>query len=162
MTQRMWSVSKHVCVKKTRVSELNKLVIDQGKLINAAMQSCNCVTQHGHWVNSWQNRERDMDFKNPGPLRSTVKQSQSANVRRLIQKIENHPHRHALQRELQQSQSLNPFSQESKQMIHGVGNFELCELLDTEPKTQCKVCLSYWDIGIVYVRALLKNKNRGK
>ena len=26
----------------------------------------------------------------------------------------------------------------------------MCELLDTEPKTQCKVCLSYWDIGIVY------------
>ena len=25
----------------------------------------------------------------------------------------------------------------------------MCELL-TEPKAQCKVCLSYWDIGIVY------------
>ena len=35
-------------------------------------------------------------------------------------------------------------------MIHEVGSIELCELLDTEPKTQCKVCLSYWDIGIVY------------
>ena len=30
-----------------------------------------------------------------------------------------------------------------------LGNIELCELLDMEPKTQCKVCLSYWDIGIV-------------
>ena len=66
------------------------------------------------------------------------------------EKIENHPNRHALQRDLQQNQSFNPFSQESKQMIHEVGNIELCELLDTEPKTQCKVCLSYWDIGIVY------------
>ena len=35
-------------------------------------------------------------------------------------------------------------------MIHEVRNIELCELLDTEPKTQCKVCLSYWDIGIVH------------
>ena len=35
-------------------------------------------------------------------------------------------------------------------MIHEVGNIELCELLETEPKTQCTVCLSYWDIGIVY------------
>ena len=35
-------------------------------------------------------------------------------------------------------------------MIHEVGNIELCELLDTEPKAQCKVCLSYWDVGIVY------------
>ena len=31
-----------------------------------------------------------------------------------------------------------------------VGNIELCELLETEPKTQCTVCLSYWNIGIVY------------
>ena len=29
-------------------------------------------------------------------------------------------------------------------------NIELCELLETELKTQCKVCLSYWIIGIVY------------
>ena len=32
-------------------------------------------------------------------------------------------------------------------MIHEVWNIELCELLDVEPKTQCKVCLSYWDVG---------------
>ena len=93
--------------------------------------------------------EEDMDFKIPGLPHSTVKQLQSS-VRELIQKIENHPNRHALQRDLQQSQSFNPFSQESKQMIHEVGNIELCELLDMEPKTKCKVCLSYWDIGIVY------------
>ena len=89
--------------------------------------------------------EEDIDFKIPGLPHSTVKQSQSASVSELIQKIENHPNR-----DLQQSQSFNPFSQESKQMIHEVGNIELCELLDMEPKTQCKVCLSYWDIGIVY------------
>ena len=35
-------------------------------------------------------------------------------------------------------------------MIQDVGNVELYELLDTEPKTQRKVCLSYWDVGIVY------------
>ena len=91
-----------------------------------------------------------MDFKIPGLPHSIVKHAQSASVREMIQKIENHPNRHALQRDLQQSQSLNPFSQESKQMIHEVGNIELCELLDTEPKTHCKVCLSYWDIGIVH------------
>ena len=94
--------------------------------------------------------EEDMDFKIPGLPHSTVKQMQSASVRELIQKIENHPNRHALQRDLRQSHSFNPFSPESKQMIHEVGNIELCELLDTEHKTQCKVCLSYWDIGIVY------------
>ena len=91
-----------------------------------------------------------MDFKIPGLPHSTVKQLHGASVRELIQKIENHPHRHTIQRDLQQSQSFNPFSQESKQMIHEVGNIELCDLLDTEPKAQCKVCLSYKDFGIVY------------
>ena len=94
--------------------------------------------------------EADMDFKIPGLPHYIVKHAQSASVRELIQKIENHQNRHALQRDLRQSQSFNPFSPESKQMIHEVGNIELCELLETEPKTQCKVCLSYWDVGIVY------------
>ena len=94
--------------------------------------------------------EENIDFKIPGLPHSTVKQLHSASVRELIQKIENHPHRHALQRDLQQSQPFYPFSPESKQMIHEVGNIELCESLDTEPKAQCKVCLSYWDVGIVY------------
>ena len=94
--------------------------------------------------------EEDIDFNIPGLPHSTVKQLHSASVREVIQKIENHPNRHALQRDLQQSESVNPFSQESKQMINEVGNVELCELLDMEPTAQCKVCLSYWDVGIVY------------
>ena len=94
--------------------------------------------------------EEDIDFNIPRLPHSTVKQLHGASVRELIQKVENHPHRHALQRDLQQSQSFNPFSQESKQMIHEVGNIKLCELLDTEPEAQCKVCLSSWDVGIVY------------
>ena len=81
-------------------------------------------------------KEADIDFKIPGLPHSTVKQLQSASVRQLIQKIENHPDRHALQQDLRQNQSFNPCSPESQQMIHEVGNNELCELLDTEPKTQ--------------------------
>ena len=68
----------------------------------------------------------------------------------LIQKIENHPQRHALQSDLQQHRQFNPFSKESRDVIKAAGNIELCELLDVEPKAQCKVCLSYWDVGIVY------------
>ena len=94
--------------------------------------------------------EADMDFRIPGLPHSVVKYAQSTSVRELIQKIENHPARHALQKDLQQNQSFNPFNQESKKMIRDVGNIELFELLETEPKTQCKVCLSYWNIGILY------------
>ena len=35
-------------------------------------------------------------------------------------------------------------------MIQDVGNVELFELFETDPKTQCKACLSYWSEGIVY------------
>ena len=94
--------------------------------------------------------EADMDFKIPGLPHSVVKHAQSTSVRELIQKIENHPDRHALQQDLRLNQSFDPFSPESKQMIRDVGNIELCELLETETKTQCTVCLSYWNIGIVY------------
>ena len=94
--------------------------------------------------------EEDIDFNIPGLPHSAVKQLHGASVRDLIQKIENHPRRHALQRDLQQRQKFNPFSQESKDMIREVGNIELCELLDVEPKAQCRVCLSHWDVGIVY------------
>ena len=95
-------------------------------------------------------KEADKDFRIPGLPHSVVKYSQSIRVRQLIQKIENHSNRHALQKDLQQNRSFNPFSPESKQMIRDVVNIRLCELLETEPKTQCKVCLSYGNIGIVY------------
>ena len=78
--------------------------------------------------------EADMDFRIPGLPHSIVKHAQSTSVRELIQKIENHPDRHALQRDLRQNQSFHPFSPETKQMIQDVGNIELCELLETEPK----------------------------
>ena len=34
--------------------------------------------------------------------------------------------------------------------IKAVGNTELCEIVDVEPKAQCRACLTYWDAGIVY------------
>ena len=86
-----------------------------------------------------------MVFRIPGPPHAVVKCAQSTSVRELIQKIQNHPDRQALQQDLRQNQSFNPFIsvQNSKRMIQDVGNIELCELLETEPKTQCTMCLSY-------------------
>ena len=79
-----------------------------------------------------------------------MKRSHGVNVQNLIQKIENHPQRQALQSDLQQHRQFNPFSKESQDVRKGAGNTEVCELLDVEPKAQCKACLSYWDVGIVY------------
>ena len=44
--------------------------------------------------------EADMDFKIPRLPHSIVKHAQSTSIQELIQKIENHPNRHALQQDL--------------------------------------------------------------
>ena len=94
--------------------------------------------------------EVNMDFLIPGLPHSVVKQAESSRVRELVKKIENHPDRHALQLDLQQDKAYNPFSATAKKMIQDVGTVELFELFETDPKTQCKACLSYWSEGIVY------------
>ena len=94
--------------------------------------------------------EDNIDFNIPGLPHLAVKRSHGVNVQNLIQKIENHPHRRTLRSDLQQHRQFNPFSKESRDVVKAAGNTELCELLDVEPKAQCKVCLSYWDVGIVY------------
>ena len=94
--------------------------------------------------------EVNMDFRIPGLPHSVVKQAESSLVRELVKKIENHPDRRALQQDLQQDKAYNPFSAKSKQMIQDVGNVELFELFETDPKTQCKECLSYWSEGIAH------------
>ena len=47
----------------------------------------------------------DIDFRIPGLPHSVVKQAENYRVRELVKKIENHPHRQSLQRDLQQKQS---------------------------------------------------------
>ena len=79
-----------------------------------------------------------------------VKRSHGINVHNLIQQIENHPQRKALQSDLQQHRAFNPFSKESKDAIKAAGNTELCERVDVEPKSQCRASMTYWDVGIVY------------
>ena len=94
--------------------------------------------------------EENIDFNIPGLPHSAVKRSHGVNVQNLIQNIENHPQRRALQSDLQQHRQFNPFSKESRDVIKAAGNTEPCELLDVEPKAQCKACLACWDAGIVY------------
>ena len=94
--------------------------------------------------------DENIDFNIPGVPNSTVKRSHGVNVHNSIQKIENHPQRQALQSDLQQHRAFNPFSKESQDVIKAAGNTELCKIVDVEPKAQCKACLAYWDVGIVY------------
>ena len=94
--------------------------------------------------------DENIDFNISGVPNAMVKRSHGINVHNLIQQIENHPQREALQSDLQQHRAFNPFSEESKDAIMAAGNTELCEIVDVEPKSQCRACLTYWSAGIVY------------
>ena len=58
------------------------------------------VADHDVSHESMMVNEADMDFRIPGRPHSVVKHAQSTSVRELIQIIENHPDRHALQQDL--------------------------------------------------------------
>ena len=134
-------VLKHVLFTKTKRSTLEIKALRE--------RTVSPVIDHDDFSHESMVNEADMDFRIPRLPHSVVNHAQSTSVRELIQKIEHHPDRHALQQDLRQNQAFYPFSPESKKLIQDVGNIELCELIETEPKTQCTACLSYWNIGIV-------------
>ena len=68
--------------------------------------------------------ERDIDFRVSGLPHAVVKQAENFRVRELVKKIESHPHRDALQADLQPKNIYNPFSDNSNAMICEMGNVE--------------------------------------
>ena len=97
-----------------------------------------------------QREERDIDFRVSGLPHAVVKQEENFRVRELVKKIESHPHREALQADLQQNNVYNPFSDDAKAMIREMGHVELFELCETIPKVQCSQRLLYWNQGVIY------------
>ena len=79
-----------------------------------------------------------------------MKQAEKFRVQEFVEKIESHPHRKALQADLQQNNVYNPFSENSKAMIREMGNVELFELCETIPQVQCSQCLLSWNQGVIY------------
>ena len=106
--------------------------------------------------------DENIDFNISGVPNAMVKRSHGINVHNLIQKMENHPQRQALQSDLQQHRAFNPFSKESKDAITAAGNTELCEIVDVEPKSLCRACLTYWDVGIVYCTCGQKTRSTSR
>ena len=97
-----------------------------------------------------QKEEHNIDFRVPRLSHSVVKEAEHLRVQELVRKIENHPHREALQADLQRNNVYIPFSKNSREMIRELGNVELFELCETIPLVQCSHCLLYWNQGIVY------------
>ena len=52
--------------------------------------------------------EVDIDTRVSGLPHAVVKQAENSRVRELVKKIENHPHRQALQEDVQQNNAYNP------------------------------------------------------
>ena len=94
--------------------------------------------------------EKDIDFRVSGLPHAVVKPAENFRVRELVKKIESHPHREALQADLQQNNVYNPFSNNSKAMIREMGNVKLFELCETIPKVQCSQCLLNWNQGVIH------------
>ena len=109
--------------------------------------------------------EIDIDFRVSGLPHAVVKQAENFRVRELVKKIENHPHREALQADLQQNNVYNPFSNDSKSMIRELGNVELFELCEIIPNVQCSECLLSWNQGVIYCTCgqfLVESESRRK
>ena len=74
------------------------------------------------WMDNQQLDDIDIDFRVSGLPHAVVKQAENFRFRELVKKIESHPHREALQADLQQNNVYNPPSDDSKAMIRELGN----------------------------------------
>ena len=66
--------------------------------------------------------ETDIDFRVSGLPHAVVKEAENFRVREFVKRIESHPHREALQADLQENNVYNPFSDESKAMARRMGS----------------------------------------
>ena len=94
--------------------------------------------------------DTNIDFSVSGIPEETVKRSETLNILELIRRITRHPQKQAVQNDLDQKQSFNAFSAESKKAIKESGNIEISEIVNTEPKLQCNFCLNHCNPGIIY------------
>ena len=94
--------------------------------------------------------DTNIDFSVSGIPEEAVKRSENFNILQLIRRITRHPQKQAVQNDLDQKQSFNAFSAESKKAIKESGNIEISEIVNTEPKWQCKSCLNHCNPGVIY------------
>ena len=94
--------------------------------------------------------DANADYSVSGIPEEAVKRPENLNILQLIRRITRHPQKQAVQNDLDQTQSFNAFSAESKKAIKDLGNIEISEIINTEPKWQCKSCLNHCSPGVIY------------
>ena len=82
-----------------------------------------------------QKEEMDIDFRVPGLSHAVVKEAGNFRVQELVKKIESHPHREALQADLQQNNVCNPFSKNSKGDDPRIGKCEVIRVVRNYTKS---------------------------
>ena len=92
----------------------------------------------------------NIDFSVSGIPEEAVKRSEKFNILQLNRRITRHPQKQAVQNDLDKEQSFNAFSDESKSAIMDAGNIEISEIVNAEPKWQCKSCLNHCNPGVIY------------
>ena len=94
--------------------------------------------------------EGNIDFNISGISDEAVKRSETFNILQLIPRITRHPQQQAVQDDLDKQQSFNAFSDESKAAIMEAGNIEISEIVNADPKWQCKFCLNHCNTGVIF------------
>ena len=94
--------------------------------------------------------DTNIDFSVSGIPEEAVKRSENFNILQLIRRITRHPQKQAVQNDLNKEQSFNAFSDESKRAVMDAGNIEISEIVNAEPKWQCKSCLNHCNPGVIY------------
>ena len=100
---------------------------------------------HQHWETC--GSDDYVDFRILGIPHSAVEQvdtNRKEKVGRLIEQFESHPNRNLLLKDIEKSDEINHFSQESKDLITEMGNNEIFEFCETSSKRQCSDCALYW------------------
>ena len=109
---------------------------DADEDVDADQISTERLVKSGQLIGLFTQREEiDIDFRVSGLPHAVVKQADNFPVRELGKKIESHPHRKALQADLQRNNAYNPFSDDSKAMIREMGNVELFRVMRNNSKS---------------------------
>ena len=83
------------------------------------------------------------------PVADQVTIRPEVDLGKLIHAIMFHPNKDALIAEWQSNTPYSLFSEESKQVVHTLGNVESFELCHISHKVQCLSCVKYWMEGIM-------------
>ena len=95
----------------------------------------------------------EIDFRIQGLPQPAIQEHhhiRKQEVQKLIHWSENHPNEEALHKDIQPTRAFNPFSEQSKDMIHSMGNMKYFEMCEITPNIQCRNCMTCWPKGIVY------------